>query len=234
MSTWGFGQESGQVATGANTVAGIVKGFQPHYEADGMASKRNVIVTSAGWVRRTNGTGSRAGRQFDEVVVAANPGTSTNYSDSASHMGKPDVCQMYVKLNANGYISANVSANLYVVFNTPMKVRASGNNVTINLANTAGGNNGLAIHAAGDTIAHANNTLVFTLPPLQGGTGSAKGTYQVNAQSIAVTGGGHSLYNPDAGITAAANLVITGAVANNLLDGAGARITTFQVAPLGG
>ena len=41
---------------------------------------------------------------------------------------------------------------------------------------------------------------------------------------------GMSLYNPDVGITAAANLVITGGVANNLLDGNGNRITTFQVA----
>ena len=39
------------------------------------------------------------------------------------------------------------------------------------------------------------------------------------------------MYNPDDGTAMpAANLVITGAVANNLLDGAGVRISTFQVA----
>ena len=29
MSSWGFGRESTQVVAGANTVAGIKKGFQP-------------------------------------------------------------------------------------------------------------------------------------------------------------------------------------------------------------
>ena len=71
MSTWGFGQESNQGAAGANTVAAIIKGHQPHYEADNMASKRNVIATTSGWVRRTHGTGSRATRTFDEIIVAA-------------------------------------------------------------------------------------------------------------------------------------------------------------------
>ena len=52
---------------------------------------------------------------------------------------------------------------------------------------------------------------MFRLPPLQGGTGSASATYQCNAQSIQVNGGGNPLYNPDDGTAMpAANLVITG------------------------
>jgi hypothetical protein len=55
--------------------------------------------------------------------------------------------------------------------------------------------------------------------------------YQANAQTIQVNGGGNPIYNPDDGTAMpAANLVITGAVANNLLNGAGVRISTFQVA----
>ena len=49
-------------------------------------------------------------------------------------------------------------------------------------------------------------------------------------RSTCVHQGGNPLYNPDDGTTQAANLVITGAVANNLLDGAGVRISTFKVA----
>ena len=142
---------------------------------------------------------------------------------------------MYVKLNANGYIGANVaSANLYVVLNTPIHHKASGNLCVIKIANTAGGNHANALFANTATqnrIIAANNTLVFRLPPLQGGTGSAAATYQCNAQSIQVNGGGNPLYNPDDGTAMpAANLVITGAVANNLLNVAGVRISTFQVA----
>ena len=77
------------------------------------------------------------------------------------------------------------------------------------------------------TIDNANNTLTFKLGNLQGGTGNAKATYAIESNVIM---SGMSLYNPDVGITAAANLVITGGVANNLLDGNGNRITTFQVA----
>jgi len=85
MSTWGFGQESNQVAAGANTVAAIIKGHQPHYQADNMASKRNVIATSAGCVRRTHGTGGRANRAFDEIIVAANPTGSNPTGDPISN-----------------------------------------------------------------------------------------------------------------------------------------------------
>jgi hypothetical protein len=52
MSNWGFSRESTQVASGANTVAGIKAGYQPFAQADTLASKRNVIATSKGWVRR--------------------------------------------------------------------------------------------------------------------------------------------------------------------------------------
>ena len=69
-------------------------------------------------------------------------------------------------------------------------------------------------------------------PKLQGGTGSAKGTYKINAQSIGVTGS--PVYNPEASAqTGTANLVITGSVSNNLLNFAGDVITTFQVSPKG-
>ena len=238
MSSWGFGRESTQVAAGANTVAGIKKGFQPFYQAGNEASKRNVIVTDKGWVRREHGTGSRAGRIKEEIIVAANPGVPGKDYSSNTYTGNPDITQMYVKLNANGYIGANTTgANLHVVFNAPIHHKASGNLCTIVVANTVGGNIGntlFANTAAQGRIINANNTLVFRMPKLQGGTGNAKATYKIQAQSIRVHQGGNPLYNADDGTTQAANLVITGAVSNNLLDGAGTRITTFQVAAKAG
>lgn len=244
MALWGFSRESNQVASGANTVAGIVKGYRPlplssgvghsyENEGGGNANKRNVIATSKGWVRRVNRTSDGNQRQFDEVLVAANPGGGFNYT-SNTYLGGPDIVEIYVKLNANGVISANAtSSNLYVVFNMPVHKRASGNLMSISIANTIGGNHAVARIATG-TAARANvanNVMVFTMPLLRGGTGSAKATYHVNAQSISVTG--NPLYNPEIGTTAAANLVITGAVANNLSRHNGIRIINFQVSPKG-
>jgi hypothetical protein len=246
MALWGFSRESGQVASGANTVAGIVKGYRPLPQSQGIghsfdtdgggyANKRNVIATTKGWVRRLNKRDMHGNqRQFDEVLVAAAPGGGYYYT-SNNYLGNADICEIYVKLNANNVISANVSANLYVVFNSPVHLRASSNALYINIANTVGGNNGVARIAlsAAARANVANNVMVFTMPKLQGGAGSAKATYHINAQSIGVTGGGNPLYNPEIGITAAANLVITGAVANNLGRFNGIRITNFQVSPKG-
>jgi hypothetical protein len=327
MALWDFRRESTQLATGANTVAGRVKGYQAPFvagDATEMAEKRNVIATSAGWIRREN----RGTRTIDQVIVAANPGiTNVDYT-SNTFLGKPDIAQIYVKLNASGVIAANTStANLYVVFNTPLTFKPSGNLCSITVSNTSGGNAAVARFAntvAQGRIVNANNTLVFRLPPLQANgqlnitfpndtitgtvantaftvdgvafdstavdiiaaangsqlateladspqltgavwnlstltltlyapqsagfvvtgntafvnstsgdivgetdTVSGQATYAVGAQAISVTG--MPLYNPDDGITSSANLVITGAVSNNLLNGIGQRVATFTV-----
>jgi hypothetical protein len=244
MALWGFSRESTQVASGANTVAGIVKGYRPLPQASGsgsfenesqVANKRNVIATSAGWVRRINRTSDGNQRQFDEVLVAAAPGGGFYYT-SNTHLGKPDIVEIYVKLNANGVISANVSSNLYVVFNMPVHKRPSGNLMSISIANTISGNHALARIAAA-TAARANvanNVMVYTMPKLQAGvpgSGKNSATYHVNAQSISVTG--NPIYNPDFGVAITANLVITGAVANNLSNQSGLRITNFVVSKNG-
>ena len=229
MSSWDFRRESTQTASGANTVAGIKSGYQPFAAADVMASKRNVIATNVGWVRRQNKTDNLGNkRTLNEVLVAAHPGSGLAYN-SNTYPGKADIAQMYVKLNSSGYITANVSANLYVVFNSPVKFKNSGNAMSINIANTIGGNHAVARFTAqtSSNLIGANNTLIFTMPKLQGGAGSAKATYHINAQAITVAG--NPLYNPEQTTTHSANLTITGAVANNLLNFVGERITTFQV-----
>jgi hypothetical protein len=91
----------------------------------------------------------------------------------------------------------------------------------------------LAQGAAGNTGINANNTLIFTTPAIQGGTGSAVGTYKVESQAISVAGGGNPIYNPEIGVSASANLTIVGAVSNNMVDGSGLTITTFNVSPEG-
>ena len=127
MALWGFNRESTQVNSGANTVAGIKAGYQPPFVAGGhgaeMAEKRNIIATKNGWVRREVRvmTGvENTTRIIDQEIVAGNPGGGFNYTAN-TFLGKPDIAQIYVRLNANGFISANSSgANLYIVFNTPI------------------------------------------------------------------------------------------------------------------
>ena len=244
MALWGFSRESTQVASGANTEASIRKGYRPLPQATGSeepdvggniqnANKRNVIATTVGWVRRANRVDTHGNvRQIDETLVAAAPGGGLYYT-SNTYLGRPDIVEIFVKTNANNVISANVSANLYVVFNMPVHLRASSNALSISIANTAGGNHGIArIAASAAARANvANNVMVFTMPKLQGRTGSLKATYHINAQSITVTG--NPLYNPEQSTTHAANLVITGAVANGLNNGWGSRITNFTVSPRG-
>jgi hypothetical protein len=233
MSTWDFRRENTATKSGANNVAGILAGYQPFAEADNIASKRNVIATSKGWVRRQNKTDLNGNkRTMDEVLVAAAPGSGLYYN-SNTYLGKADIAQMYIKLNANSVISANVSANLYVVFNGPIKFKNSGNAMSINIANTIGGNHAVARFTAqtSSNLIGANNTLIFTMPKLQGGAGSVKATYHINAQAITVTG--MPLYNPEQTTTHSANVTITGAVANNLLNFAGTKIINFQVSPKG-
>jgi hypothetical protein len=233
MSTWDFRRENTATKSGANNVAGILAGYQPFAEADNIASKRNVIATSKGWVRRQNKTDLNGNkRTMDEVLVAAAPGSGLYYN-SNTYLGKADIAQMYIKLNANNVISANVSANLYIVFNGPIKFKNSGNAMSINIANTIGGNHAVARFTAqtSSNLIGANNTLIFTMPKLQGGAGSVKATYHINAQAITVAG--MPLYNPEQTTTHSANVTITGAVANNLLNFAGTKIINFQVSPKG-
>ena len=211
---WDFRNESTHPAAGANNAAGRIAGYQPYYflgrDTDN-AYKRNVIKTSKGWVRRQTGP---SGRIRDEVLVAAG---------NKETGGVPDIAQIYV----SGSPVGNTSANVYVVFNEPIQFKGgnSGNNLSLTIANTAGGNHAVAIcnsNPVSNLPINANNTLVFTYKT-QGGTagsGAASGTYQVNAQSITCVGGGASLLawgNTDGGTSRRfANLTITGAVSNNM------------------
>ena len=248
MAQFGFSRENSQVKSGANTEASLKAGQQPFAgTTDGREPwKRNVVATTAGWVRRTNKTPTTgAVRQHDEILIAGSPGREYGGGSVAftyvanTNLGPADISEIFVKLNANNVIVANVSSNLYVVFNQPVHMTATGNTCFIQLSNTAGGNHGRAIFVAGRRANGANNILVFVMPPLQGRSGSLKATYHINAAAkffSATTGvavSGMPIYNPEIGITGAANTTITGAVENGLNNGFGNRINNFTVSPKG-
>lgn len=242
MPLWNYLHEKNNSPAGANSLAGKVAGFQAYTSGtDGKEPwKRNVIATNLGWVRRTNKTKDSTTSQHDEILVAANPaitsGTDDGYAN-VSHLAFPDIAQLYFSSNStNGTaLQANSYANVYVVFNEP--VRSKGGRVLFQfkVANTVSGNattaffSNNAVTAAlkqgGSAIINANNTLVFRvfLPFVSGKTS----TYKVNANTIQANGvtsagvvkGGVTSNLVSGNITTAgaeaANLVITGAVSNN-------------------
>ena len=226
MALWGFSKDSTKVVSGANTVAGLVAGQQPFGgQTDGNASwKRNVIATNLGWVRRTNKTTDSTARQHDEVLVAANPGT-TSMSDGYAnvvHLAFPDITEIYISSNSTGgnALVKSDTANLYIVFNEPIRHKGGKGFMRVRIANTVTGNTliatGTANTAAPTNIINANNTLVLRFKP------GVAGTYKVNSNTIAfssVSGGTFAANLVSLNITTgpdAANLVISGAVSNNM------------------
>lgn len=228
MSNWDFRAEKNQDNTGSTTnnpTGGLKAGFQPFAEADSLKSKRNVVATDKGWVRRTHKKTDGTTRQIDEVLVAANPGTSTGYA-GAGYLGFPDIAQIYMQNTSSDSVTtiaalhgAGGSAHqICVVFNEPVKFNSSVKAKVV-LANTAGGNSSLkavttsAVNS-NTNIINANNTLVFRFTPTAGDAG----TYKIAAATTGIANGSTGTLAL-VGITSgeAANNTVTGAVSNNFI-----------------
>lgn len=211
MSLWDFRHEDASTKAGANTQAGIKAGQQPFAGNWTQREKRNVILTDIGWVRRTNGSGGRAGRVHDEILVSAHPGGGDNNSYSSNaHAEHPDISQIYFQ--SGGAVSNGGIANVYVVFNQPLINAGLTGKLKLTVANTSGGNAVVAYANNGNdsnTVIGANNTVVFRFVT------PGAGTYKVNSQTIAnATSTSANLSSRNTG-TRVANLEITGAVSNS-------------------
>ena len=218
MSTWRFDKESNTDYQGANTVAGQLAGHQPHFQADTLSSKRNVIATEKGWIRRTHKNTDGNQRQIDEVLVAAHPGSAgaTGGYSGIAYLGFPDIAQVYLDSTSISAAYGGENVSVYVVMNEPVKHSGAAGSLQITVANTAGGNSSLVATAtavnSNTGITNANNTLVFTLPVTAGDAGS----YKIQAQSVInATATAANLVSLNTG-SESANLVITGAVSNTV------------------
>jgi hypothetical protein len=218
MSTWRFDKESNTDYQGANTVAGQLAGHQPHFQADTLSSKRNVIATEKGWIRRTHKNTDGNQRQIDEVLVAAHPGSAgaTGGYSGIAYLGFPDIAQVYLNSTSISAAYGGENVSVYVVMNEPVKHSGAAGSLQITVANTAGGNSSLVATAtavnSNTGITNANNTLVFTLPVTAGDAGS----YKIQAQTVInATSTAANLVSLNAG-SESANLVITGAVSNTV------------------
>ena len=240
MSTWNYKGENGSgLAAGTNANAKVV-GNAPYWQADNLASKRNVILTNQGWVRRLNTqdlNGNR--RKREEIIVAAHPAdgnANTGYL-SNTHAGFPDVQQIYLTTAANvehttvlsnGNISITGGAaavHVHAVFNEPV---VSVNAATIIATATGSGSNETFTSVPSEGAHGANNIIVFK----SDGT-VAVGTYQIKAQTI---GGTNPIENvefagTDQGTNRRfANLVISGAATNTLAAGSANFTNNFTIA----
>jgi hypothetical protein len=182
MSKWNFSKEPG--------------GNEPFYNADVEASKRNVIATEKGWIRRDTYTDTHGNvRSKEEVIVAANPalaGAFDGYANSA-YLGFPDISA--ITLSPSPYAN-NVEMFIYVSFNEPLANTAGSPAPTLVASNTAAG--AAPGTLTGNTsLLFADNTLVFSFTPL------AAGTYEVGAQTV---GGSPTFVSVNGG--EAANLII--------------------------
>ena len=228
MSNWDFRAEKNQNNAGSTTTnptGGLKAGFQPFSEADTLKSKRNVVATDKGWVRRTHkkNSGSSTTRQIDEILVAANPGVAGGYA-GAGYLGFPDIAQIYMQNSSSDSVTTIAALDgaggsehqICVVFNEPVKFNTAVKAKVV-LANTAGGNNGISAVTtsavnSNTNIINANNTLVFRFTPTAGDAG----TYKIAAATTGIANGSTGTLAL-VGITSgeAANNTITGAVSNN-------------------
>lgn len=210
MSSWDFKRES--IANNADSSAGVKAGFQPYFEADNLASKRNVIATPKGWVRRQIKTTDGNVRILDEVLVAAHPADGYDYT-SNNHLGNPDIAQLYLSATDSSSVANGSNVSVYVVFNEPVAHSGAAGSIRIAITNTAGGAALTGVAAADNSntgIINANNTLVFNF------TATPVGTYKIEAQTLVnATATATNLVSLNSG-SESANLVITGPVSNTL------------------
>jgi len=224
MSSWDFRREKNQDNTGStssNPSGGLKAGFQPFPTAGSLASKRNVIATEKGWVRRihrNNNDGSGT-RQIDEILVAANPAASGGYA-ADSFLGNPDIAQIYLADSSNipltsSTIANNTSFRAHVVFNEPIKYNTAPASGKIKLTFTNVANSSITMVAQSTVsnsntgIRNANNTLIFAF------TSGPAGSYKINAQTLSnATSTAVSLLSLNN--SESANLVVTGAVSNSI------------------
>jgi hypothetical protein len=163
MSKWDFRKEP--------------NGNEPFYNADVEASKRNVIATEKGWVRRITYTDTHGNeRTKDEIVVAANPavtGAFDGYANSA-FLGFPDVSVITL---SDGPYTVGAEMFINISFNEAIS------NTTVSLITPeilVTNNEGSTTHTAlGNTsITEADNTLTFRFTP------DKAGTFQIGAQTL--------------------------------------------------
>jgi len=150
-------------------------------------TKRNLILTSIGWVRRQ----VKGSRRINEIIVP--------FNNSANNAGRPVITDLWHSVST---LSVNTTVNTWMSFSQPISSTSA---LKITVANTAGGN---TIVARANTSVYGTNKLLFRWKP------AVTGTYKVQAQTIAnATATASNVRSTNTGNTVCLR-VITGTVSN--------------------
>lgn len=158
-------------------------------------SKRNVVATDVGFVRRQVYTDADGNARTKEEILVSLDGVA-----NSSNFGAPSISDVW---HSKSTAVINTPIDTFVSFDEPVSIAAA---AKIAVANTVGGSAKVGVAAATPVL--AGNTLKFTWTP------TVAGTYKVQAQSIANnTAVAINLRSTNSG-TETATLVISGPNSN--------------------
>ena len=190
MSLWKFQKSALPSVSGANTKAGLLTGGTPFTKSKSFGmrpnhqhyiTKRNLILTPSGWIRRIIKKNVHGVvRVMDEHMVEANPGYGLTYA-SNTHMRYPSISEIYVSANSTGgsALQRSATANVYVVFNQAI------NQITTTISTVA-----VAVAGSKYTV---NDVLRLVGGTGQGGrvTVAAVTSNHITSETISNTGSGY-------------------------------------------
>jgi hypothetical protein len=133
------------------------------------AEKRNVVVTDAGFVRRTAYTDQNGHARVKDEILATISGLA-----NTTNWGTAGITDLWHSVSTIAH--STVAVNTWVSFSEPISSSGLSGKLKLTVANTAGGNNMVAYS---DGIVYGGNKLVFRWKP------GVAGTYKVQAQTAA-------------------------------------------------
>jgi hypothetical protein len=180
------------------------RGEKPNWPAN----TQNVIATNKGWVERTivRKTDGSIHKTRDEVLVSIGGLNTRQGIARASHISVAN--SVWGKV-----LRVGSRAEVDICWNEPVKLKTTNARLRITIANTAGGNNLVALSNSSTLAYGANNMIRFPFVP------GVKGTYKIQAQTIVkantATSFTANLYSLNSG-NETANLIIKNTVSNTI------------------
>ena len=146
------------------------------------AEKRDVYATEEGWVKRTTGTGGRAGRVHEETLVAI--GDLTGRASTTAGLGRGTISSTRFITTTLG-AAAGGSFSAEVIYNEEVDVDTAGGTPTMTVTNETDAARNVVLDYASGT---GTNRLTFTAT-VAGGATNENDVLAVQANSVALNSG---------------------------------------------
>ena len=145
------------------------------------AEKRDVYATKEGWVKRTAGTGGRAGRVHEEILVAI--GELAGGTSTTAGLARGTISSVRFISTALGAVAGDASFSAEVVYNEAVDVVTTGGTPQMTITNTPGSD--VVLDYASGT---GTNRLTFTAT-VAGGATAENDVLSIAAGNIALNSG---------------------------------------------